>query len=140
MAELRHTTSLGARTTSSPMKRDADSSPLIPAAEDHHHHLADDDDEDRDRHSLKDRYRPLQYLSSFFGDDPRVPNPIHTSRMSLFFTLLLILVGLLSLFLIVNKLVSALSDSNISFLFFWLFRFRDDRFGFSPDLSNEYLS
>ncbi|WJX39645.1 hypothetical protein P8452_27167 [Trifolium repens] len=100
MAELRHSSSsLGSRATSSPMKRDAaaDSSPLIP-----------ENDISDDRHSPKDRDRPLcshfHYVSSFFTDDPRVP--LHNSRISIFITLLLILVGLISLFTILHKLNS----------------------------------
>ncbi|WJX33592.1 hypothetical protein P8452_21783 [Trifolium repens] len=99
MAELRHSSSLGSRATSSPMKRDAaaDSSPLIP-----------ENDISDDRHSPKDRDRPLcshfHYVSSFFTDDPRVP--FHNSRISIFITLLLILVGLISLFTILHKLNS----------------------------------
>ncbi|XP_004502388.1 protein PECTIC ARABINOGALACTAN SYNTHESIS-RELATED [Cicer arietinum] len=99
MAELRHSSSLGTRATSSPMKRDAvaDSSPLIP-----------EDDLPDDRHSPKDRDRPLcshfHHLCSFFTDDPRVH--LHNSRISIFFALLLLLVALLSLFTILNKLNS----------------------------------
>uniref|UniRef100_I1MYM6 O-fucosyltransferase family protein n=1 Tax=Glycine max TaxID=3847 RepID=I1MYM6_SOYBN len=97
MAELRHSSSLGSRASNSPMKRDAgagagDSSPLIPD-----NHLADDDE--HDRHSSKDRDR---HMCSFFTDDPRV-SP-HNSRISLVFTLLLLLVGLVSLFTIFNNL------------------------------------
>ncbi|XP_061372289.1 protein PECTIC ARABINOGALACTAN SYNTHESIS-RELATED [Gastrolobium bilobum] len=100
MAELRHSTSsLGSRASSSPMKRDGDSSPLIPD-----NHLPDDDE--HDRHSSKDRDRHLcsyfQYLYSFFTDEPRVPPP--NSRISLFFTLLLLLVGLVFIFSILHKL------------------------------------
>ncbi|KAJ1379975.1 putative O-fucosyltransferase, plant, partial [Sesbania bispinosa] len=73
MAELRHSSSLGSRATSSPMKRDGvgDSSPLIP-----------DNDLPDDRHASKDRDRPyapisitsaptsLGALSSAFHDFP----------------------------------------------------------------------
>jgi len=104
MAELRHSSSLGSRASNSPMKRDAaavaaagDSSPLIPDS-----HLADDDE--HDRHSSKERDR---HVCSFFNDDPRV-SPQH-SRISLFFTFLLLLVGLVSVFTIFHKLVSPLS-------------------------------
>src|SRR4051812_11122554 len=102
MAELRHSSSIGSRTTSSPMKRDAagagDSSPLIPEND-----LSDDD-----RHSPKDRDRPpcshFHHLCSYFTDDHRVP--LHNSKISIFFTLLLVLAGLLGLFTILHKLVS----------------------------------
>ncbi|KAG4947262.1 hypothetical protein JHK87_043269 [Glycine soja] len=91
--------SLGSRASNSLMKRDTgagggDSSPLIPD-----NHLADDDV--HDRHSSKDRDR---HMCFFFTDDPRV-SP-HNSRISLVFTLLLLLVGLVSLFTILNNLVS----------------------------------
>ncbi|XP_058787017.1 protein PECTIC ARABINOGALACTAN SYNTHESIS-RELATED-like [Vicia villosa] len=102
MAELRHSSSIGSRTTSSPMKRDGagagDSSPLIPEND-----LSDDD-----RHSPKDRDRPpcshFHHLCSYFTDDHRVP--LHNSKISLFFTLLLVLAGLLGLFTILHKLNS----------------------------------
>ncbi|KAJ6771164.1 O-FUCOSYLTRANSFERASE 2-RELATED [Salix koriyanagi] len=59
MAELRHSSSLGARASSSPMKRDEDASPLI-------HGTTHDDD---DRHHLsRDRDRSFW---SFLSDDPR---------------------------------------------------------------------
>lgn len=97
MAELRHSSSLGARATSSPMKRDGDSSPLIP-----------DNDLSDDRHSPKDRDRPpcshFHHLCSFFTDDPRVS--LHNSKISIFLVSLLILVGVISVFTILNKLNS----------------------------------
>ncbi|CAK8567257.1 unnamed protein product [Lathyrus sativus] len=102
MAELRHSSSIGSRTASSPMKREGtgagDSSPLIPEND-----LSDDD-----RHSPKDRDRPFcshfHQLCSYFTDDHRVP--LHNSRISIFFTLLLLLAGLLALFTILHKLNS----------------------------------
>lgn len=97
MAELRHSSSLGARATSSPMKRDGDSSPLIP-----------DNDLSDDRHSPKDRDRPpcshFHHLCSFFTDDPRVS--LHNSKISIFLVSLLIIVGVISVFTILNKLNS----------------------------------
>ncbi|XP_028208436.1 uncharacterized protein LOC114391657 [Glycine soja] len=69
-----------------------DSSPLIPD-----NHLADDNE--HDRHSSKDRDR---HMCFFFTDDPRV-SP-HNSWISLVFTLLLLLVGLVSHFTIFNNL------------------------------------
>ncbi|AES72149.2 putative GDP-fucose protein O-fucosyltransferase [Medicago truncatula] len=97
MAELRHSSSLGARATSSPMKRDGDSSPLIP-----------DNDLSDDRHSPKDRDRPpcshFHHLCSFFTDDPRVS--LHNSKISIFLVSLLILAGVISVFTILNKLNS----------------------------------
>lgn len=97
MAELRHSSSLGARATSSPMKRDGDSSPLIP-----------DNDLSDDRHSPKDRDRPpcshFHHLCSFFTDDPRVS--LQNSKISIFLVSLLILAGVISVFTILNKLNS----------------------------------
>lgn len=97
MAELRHSSSLGARATSSPMKRDGDSSPLIP-----------DNDLSDDRHSPKDRDRPpcshFHHLCSFFTDDPRVS--LHNSKISIFLVSLLVLAGVISVFTILNKLNS----------------------------------
>lgn len=101
MAELRHSSSLGSRASSSPLKRDGDLSPLVPDNQ------LDDDDE-RDRDSSKDRDRSFlshfQQLCPFFNDDARVPP--HNSRISLFLILLLVFVGLISIFSVVNKLVS----------------------------------
>ncbi|KAH1203195.1 Protein PECTIC ARABINOGALACTAN SYNTHESIS-RELATED [Glycine max] len=72
----------------------SDSSPLIPD-----NHLANDNE--HDRHLSKDRDR---HMCFFFTDDPMV-SP-HNSRISLVFTLLLLLVGLVSHFTIFNNLVS----------------------------------
>ncbi|KAG4944123.1 hypothetical protein JHK84_048176 [Glycine max] len=69
-----------------------DSSPLIPD-----NHLANDNE--HDRHLSKDRDR---HMCFFFTDDPMV-SP-HNSRISLVFTLLLLLVGLVSHFTIFNNL------------------------------------
>ncbi|XP_054822254.1 protein PECTIC ARABINOGALACTAN SYNTHESIS-RELATED isoform X1 [Prosopis cineraria] len=99
MAELRHSSSLGSRASSSPLKRDGDSSPLMPDNQLH-------DDDERDRHASKERDRPLfshfQHLCPFFNDDARVS--LHNSRISLFLFFLLVLVGLVTVFSIVNKL------------------------------------
>ena len=79
--ELRPSSLIEPQATSSPMKHDGDSSPLIPEN-------YPDDDEDRDRHSSKDRDRPFSWYNfhswcPFFGDDSRV-SP-YNSRISLFF-------------------------------------------------------
>ncbi|KAI9114034.1 hypothetical protein K1719_015285 [Acacia pycnantha] len=101
MAELRYSSSLGNRASSSPLKRDGDSSPLMPDSQ------LDDDDE-RDRHSSKERDRSLfshfQHLFPFFNDDARVSS--HNSRIHLFCLFLLVLVGLATVFAIVTKLNS----------------------------------
>ncbi|KAJ7945459.1 O-fucosyltransferase family protein [Quillaja saponaria] len=101
MAELRYSSSIGSRVSSSPMKRDEDASPLIPDNQ-----LNNDDD--RDRHSAKDRDRPFwshfQYLFSYFSDDARVPP--HNSRISCFLILVVVIAGLISIFSIVSKLKS----------------------------------
>lgn len=100
MAELRHSSSLGARAGSSPMKRDDTASPLI------HEHQADDDDDGRSRHPFRDRDRPIWSYFSFLSDDPRVFQ--HNSRISLFLVLFIVVVGVISVFSIVNHLVSYL--------------------------------
>ena len=79
--ELRHSSLIGPRATSSSMKCGGDSSPLIPEN-------YPDDDEDRDRHSSKDCDRLFSWYNfhswcPFFGDDSRV-SP-YNSRISLFF-------------------------------------------------------
>ncbi|KAK9104326.1 hypothetical protein Scep_021170 [Stephania cephalantha] len=78
MAELRHSSSLGTRSTSSPMKRgdDDEAAALVPEKR------PDDDDDDDDRHVSRDRYRrywhQVQSLASpYFGDEVR------SSRISL---------------------------------------------------------
>ncbi|KAJ4710989.1 O-fucosyltransferase family protein [Melia azedarach] len=96
MAELRHSSSLGARAGSSPMKRDDTASPLI------HEHQADDDDDGRSRHPFRDRDRPIWSYFSFLSDDPRVFQ--HNSRISLFLVLFIVVVGVISVFSIVNHL------------------------------------
>ncbi|KAL3726399.1 hypothetical protein ACJRO7_031312 [Eucalyptus globulus] len=107
MAELRHSSSLGSRAVSSPMKRDGgDSSPLVPDSRP----LVDDDDDGGGggRHSSRDRDRPLlshlphSLCPPHFSDDPRVPP--HGSRISIFLLLVVALVGLISIFSIVHRL------------------------------------
>ena len=93
--ELRHSSSIGPRATSSPMKCDGDSSPLIPEN-------YPDDNEDRDRHSSKDCDRLFSWYNfhswcPFFGDDSRV-SP-YNSRISL--CLLFVLQDLTFFFLVV---------------------------------------
>lgn len=103
MVELRHSSSIGSRATSSPMKRDDVSSPLFPDSQ-------PNDDDDHDRHASKDRDRPSWYnfqsLCPFFSDDARV-SP-YNSRISLFFIFVIVLAGAISVFSIVNRLVSTL--------------------------------
>ncbi|XP_059445707.1 protein PECTIC ARABINOGALACTAN SYNTHESIS-RELATED [Corylus avellana] len=99
MVELRHSSSIGSRATSSPMKRDDVSSPLFPDSQ-------PNDDDDHDRHASKDRDRPSWYnfqsLCPFFSDDARV-SP-YNSRISLFFIFVIVLAGAISVFSIVNRL------------------------------------
>ena len=130
MIELRHSSSIGPRATSSPMKRDGDSSPLIPEN-------YPDDDEDRDRHSSKDRDRPFSWYNfhswcPFFGDDSRV-SP-YNSRISLCLLFVLVLAGLISAFSIVNHWVSALVSCHFWLCAFWGFGlcFCEILFFFSP--------
>ena len=109
--ELRHSSSLGARASSSPMKRDEDASPPI-------HGTTHDDD---DRHHLsRDRDRSFW---SFVSDDPRVFSLL-TSRISPILIAVFFIVGLISAFFIFNRLVgfwiSILKFVWISFLLFYL--------------------
>lgn len=101
--ELRHSSSIGSRASSSPMKRDDVSSPLSP---DNHPSY----DDDHDRHSSKDRDRHFWYhlpsICPFFNDDARF-SP-HNSRIWLLFVLFLALAGFVSVSSIVNRLVSIL--------------------------------
>ncbi|KAG2708101.1 hypothetical protein I3843_05G160600 [Carya illinoinensis] len=99
MVELRHSSSIGSRASSSPMKRDDVSSPLSP---DNHPSY----DDDHDRHSSKDRDRHFWYhlpsICPFFNDDARF-SP-HNSRIWLLFVLFLALAGFVSVSSIVNRL------------------------------------
>ena len=93
--ELKHSSLIGPRATSSSMKCGGDSSPLIPEN-------YPDDDEDRDRHSSKDCDRLFSWYNfhswcPFFGDDSRV-SP-YNSRISL--CLLFVLQDLIFFFLVV---------------------------------------
>lgn len=98
MAELRHSSSLGSRAGSSPKKRDDTASPLI------HDHRAENDDEGRIRHSFRDRDRPNWFNSPFFSDDPRVSQ--HSSKISFLLVLIIMIAAVISIFSIVNQLVS----------------------------------
>ncbi|XP_057948800.1 protein PECTIC ARABINOGALACTAN SYNTHESIS-RELATED isoform X1 [Malania oleifera] len=98
-AELRHSSSLGSRASSSPMKRDEDSSPLMP--ENH-----PDQDDDDDRHSSRDRDRPCwSNLFPFVADEPRAL--VQNSKISLLVIFIVILAGLISVSSIVNRLNGA---------------------------------
>ncbi|XP_065874389.1 protein PECTIC ARABINOGALACTAN SYNTHESIS-RELATED [Euphorbia lathyris] len=97
MAELRHSSSLGSRTSNSPMKRDEDALPLI------HDSIVHDDDHHYARHSLsRDRDRPFWSNLLFFGDDPRV-SP-YNSRISLILLAIVVVAGLISVFSIYHRL------------------------------------
>lgn len=100
MAELRHSSSIGTRATPSPLKRDEDSSPFLP----------DNPTDHYDRHSSRDRDRDRPFWSNFhsicpyFSDEPRV-SP-HNYKISLFWIVLVILVGFISISAILNGLNS----------------------------------
>ncbi|CAN1152211.1 Protein PECTIC ARABINOGALACTAN SYNTHESIS-RELATED [Linum perenne] len=103
MAELRHSSSLGARptATSSPMKREEkDSSPLI------HHDKSpakDDDDDGGDRrHFARDRDRPFWSNLPFLGEDLRLW--YQNSRISVILLGIVAFVGLISIFSVVHRL------------------------------------
>lgn len=83
------------------MKRDEDSSPLVPDRQ-------SEDHDDRDRHSIRDRsYSRLtfQSLCPYFGDDSRV-SP-YNSKISLFLVFLVVAAGLIAVISIVRRLVSS---------------------------------
>ncbi|CAN0896299.1 Protein PECTIC ARABINOGALACTAN SYNTHESIS-RELATED [Linum grandiflorum] len=105
MAELRHSSSLGARATatSSPMKREEkESSPLI------HHDKSpakvDDDDNggDRRHHFARDRDRPFWSNLPFLGDDLRFW--YQNSRISMILLGVVAFVGLISIFSVFHRL------------------------------------
>ncbi|XP_047328114.1 protein PECTIC ARABINOGALACTAN SYNTHESIS-RELATED-like [Impatiens glandulifera] len=99
MAELRHSSSLGSRAASSPMKRDDVSSPFVPDRQ--------PDNDDDDRHS-KDRVRSLlsnfHSMCPYFGEESRF-HP-HNSWISLVLIFLILLAGLISIISIFNRLNS----------------------------------
>lgn len=113
MAELRHSSSLGSRAGSSPMKRDDTASPLI------HEQHADDDDDGRSRHLFRDRVRSIWSYFPFVSDDPRVSQ--QNSRISLCLALFVVVAGLISILSIVNHLVSYLLLSCFGIFFFFNF-------------------
>lgn len=104
MAELRHSSSIGARSSSSPMKRDEGSSPLISDTQ--------SDDDARGRHVYKDRgdrsFCSYFYsLCPFLNEDARVST--QGSRISLFLLVFVVLVASISIFSVVRHLVSSFS-------------------------------
>lgn len=113
MAELRHSSSLGSRAGSSPMKRDDTASPLI------HEQHADDDDDGRSRHLFRDRVRSIWSYFPFLSDDPRVSQ--QNSRISLCLALFVVVAGLISILSIVNHLVSYLVLFCFGIFFFFNF-------------------
>ncbi|XP_010248690.1 PREDICTED: uncharacterized protein At1g04910 [Nelumbo nucifera] len=99
MVELRHSSSMGTRASSSPMKREEDTTPLVLKNQ------ADDDEDDHDRHS-RDRDRPfclgLQSLFPYFSDETRVS--LQHSKISLAVLPLILIAGLISIPSIWNRL------------------------------------
>ncbi|KAM1402885.1 hypothetical protein ACFX2I_011560 [Malus domestica] len=95
MAELRHSISMGARATSSPMKRDEDSSPFISDTQ------PQDDDDGRGRPPFKDRDRP--FLSYFQSICPSISDDSNSSRISLFIVIAVAILGLVSILAIVKR-------------------------------------
>lgn len=108
MAELRHSTSIGAR-SSSPMKRDDDSSPLAPDT------LPDDDGGRGRRDHDRSFMSHFLMLCPFLPDEARVSS--HNSKISTFLLVLIAFVGLISVFSIFWRLVSHLSLSLSFFLY-----------------------
>uniref|UniRef100_A0A7N0U108 O-fucosyltransferase family protein n=1 Tax=Kalanchoe fedtschenkoi TaxID=63787 RepID=A0A7N0U108_KALFE len=104
MAELRHSSSVG-RPASSPLKREADASPLLP--EDRRQD-DDDDDNDRLRHTPRDRYRRIwSGIQSRFAfspfDESRVSQQ-QSSRISLFLVAAFAVAALISIFSLYHQL------------------------------------
>ena len=104
MAEFRHSSSMGSRAVSSPRKRDDVASPLVPEN-------LPDDDGGRDRHS-RDRFPSFlsnfQSLSPYFGEDSRF-HP-YNSKISLLMLVVVLFVGLISIFSILNRMVQYYSS------------------------------
>ncbi|KAJ8773672.1 hypothetical protein K2173_005918 [Erythroxylum novogranatense] len=96
MAELRHSSSLGARSSSSPIKRDGEASPLIHDTDYHYHHHV------RHHFFRGDRDRPFWSNLSFFVDDPRISS--HKLSISLLLLGILVLAGLIALHSIYTRL------------------------------------
>nr|DAD30765.1 TPA_asm: hypothetical protein HUJ06_009616 [Nelumbo nucifera] len=90
---------MGTRASSSPMKREEDTTPLVLKNQ------ADDDEDDHDRHS-RDRDRPfclgLQSLFPYFSDETRVS--LQHSKISLAVLPLILIAGLISIPSIWNRL------------------------------------
>lgn len=99
MAELRHSSSLGSRASSSPLKREEDTVPLI-----------HEDQPDDDRHSSRDhRDRPFwwhhfQSLCPYFNDETRVS--LYHSKIYFVLLFLIFLAVLISIPSIWNRFVS----------------------------------
>lgn len=89
-AEFRHSSSGGARSTPSPMKRDDATSPLAPE------NIADN----------RDRRVRVRSLFSFFNSQSLDENRVYNSKISMFVIVVLILVGLFSVSSVLNRFVS----------------------------------
>ncbi|KAL5724925.1 hypothetical protein ACHQM5_008127 [Ranunculus cassubicifolius] len=96
MAELRHSSSIGTRASSSPKKRDEETSPLMIPEE-------QPDDED-DRHSSRDRDRPFWHQFYYLLFDETRVSAQHHSKISLALLCLCVLAGFISIPLIWNRL------------------------------------
>jgi hypothetical protein len=103
MAELRHSSSLGSRSSSSPLRAAGDEDSSSPHVHDHSPNGGDDED-GRPRHPSRDRDRPIWFhsLFPFFGDDPRV-SP-QKNKISLLLILILAIASLISVYGIINHL------------------------------------
>lgn len=105
MAELRHSTSIGARPTPSPRKRDDVTSPL--SSENHPPHDYDDDDEGvRDRHP-RDRFRSLFSNQFQLLDDNARVYSLNFKILMLFVTVLAF-AGLYTVYTVISRFVSVL--------------------------------
>lgn len=110
LAELRHSSSVGSRASSSPMKRDEDSSPLF----------AENQPDDDDRHTSRERERSfwsyLQLTCPYFSEESRFS--LFFTRTSLLILFIVIITGLFSISSIWKSLVSAFGISFVICCFF----------------------
>ncbi|KAF6157502.1 hypothetical protein GIB67_004440 [Kingdonia uniflora] len=100
MAELRHSSSIGSRASSSPLKRDEDTSPLIIPEDDRY------SSRDRDRSSSSSSFFFSQHFSNLFpyvNDETRVSTQQH-SKILLALLSLTLIVGFVSFPSIWNRL------------------------------------
>ncbi|GAB4829265.1 hypothetical protein Ancab_018932 [Ancistrocladus abbreviatus] len=100
LRELRHSSSMGNRASSSPRKqRDDDQSPFLP---DHKPGTGGDDDHLRHPRDHRPFWSHFQYVFPCSSDDSRVSN--HSSRISLSLVVIVAIAALISIFSLVHRL------------------------------------